>query len=62
MRAVEDLSVQHELISDLFPRLDAKEAWEKFKLSDEQVSFFHTYGFLAGVKLLDNAQVVHLRD
>jgi hypothetical protein len=62
MRTLEDLSVQHQLVSDLFPKLDAKEAWEKYKLSDDQISFFDTYGFLSGIKLLDETQVEYLRN
>lgn len=62
MKTNEDLSVQHELVSDLFPKLKAKEAWEKFRLSDEQVSFFNTFGYLSGIKLLDDEQVEQLRN
>lgn len=61
MKTSNDLSEHHQLISDLFPALSAAEAWEKYKLSDEQISFYNTYGFLAGIKLLDENQVALLR-
>lgn len=61
MNANQDLSQHHQLVGDLFPKIDPKEAWDKYKLTDEQVSFFNTYGFLAGVKLLEDQQVEQLR-
>lgn len=60
MKLHADLSEHHELVSDLFPTISSKEAWEKYKLSDKQVSFFNTYGFLPDVKLLDDQQVDQL--
>jgi hypothetical protein len=54
---VNDLSMVHELVCDLFHWPTSKSDWEKFKLTDEQVSFFNENGFLAGVKMLDDAQV-----
>ncbi len=55
-----DLSKHHQLLSDMFPKLSPAEAWEKYKLSDEQVSFFNTYGYLAGVKVLEDNQIEKL--
>ncbi|WP_276374899.1 phytanoyl-CoA dioxygenase family protein [Chryseolinea sp. H1M3-3] len=60
MNVKQDLSEHHQLVGDLFPEISPKEAWERYKLTDEQVSFFNTYGFLAGVKLLDDHQVDEL--
>lgn len=59
---VKDLSHAHSLVSDLFQWPSAKEDWERFKLSDEQVAFFNENGFLAGVKMLDVAQINFLRN
>jgi hypothetical protein len=60
MKLREDLSEHHRLISDLFPVISANEAWEKYKLPEEQISFFNTNGFLSDVKILDDDQVDHL--
>lgn len=57
----EDLSLQHQLISDLFPKLSEKEIWDAYKLSDEQVAFFNEYGYLSHVKILEDAQIEALR-
>ena len=56
-----DLSMHHELIGKLFPKLTAKEIWEEYKLSDEQVSFFNEYGYLANIRILEDSQIEKLR-
>jgi ectoine hydroxylase-related dioxygenase (phytanoyl-CoA dioxygenase family) len=57
MSNIQDLSKVHTLISDLFTNFTKKEDFEKYRLSDEQVSFFHENGYLSGIKLLDEDQV-----
>ncbi len=52
-----DLSHHHGLLTDLFPEMSAKEAWDQFRLSDAQVEFFHKNGYLHNVKLLEDYQV-----
>jgi hypothetical protein len=60
--AVKDLSTAHELVSDLFRWPERNGEWESYRLTDEQVSFFHENGFLAGVKMLDDRQIEILRN
>jgi len=62
MPAVKDLSDYSYPISDIFKQPRSAEEWEVYKLSDEQVSFFHEYGHLSGIKLLDDHQVELLRN
>ena len=57
MNAVRDLSQHHYLLSDFFKTPGSNEDWEKYKLSAEQVDFFHKNGYLAGIKMLDEWQV-----
>jgi ectoine hydroxylase-related dioxygenase (phytanoyl-CoA dioxygenase family) len=52
-----DLSQSHELIGDMFPSVSAAEAWEKFKLSEDQVNFYNENGYLHNVKIIDESQV-----
>ncbi|HEX6848973.1 MAG TPA: phytanoyl-CoA dioxygenase family protein [Chitinophagaceae bacterium] len=59
---VNDLSKVHQLVSDLFYWPTSKGDWEKYKLTDEQVSSFNENGFLAGIRMLDDAQVNFLRN
>jgi ectoine hydroxylase-related dioxygenase (phytanoyl-CoA dioxygenase family) len=60
--AVNDLSKVHKLVSDLFHWPSSKSDWEKFKLTEEQVSSFNENGFLSGIRMLDDAQVNFLRN
>ena len=53
---VQDLSQHHQPISDVFPKPEKAEDWEQYRLSDEQVEFFRTNGYLAGVRILSEAQ------
>ena len=55
-----DLSMHHQLITDMFPQISAKEAWEKYRLSDAQMEFFHEFGYLPNIKMLDEDQVDQL--
>ncbi len=58
---IEDLSARHTLISN-FLRLPANdEEWVQYRLSDDQVKFFHEYGYLKGVRMLTDEQVEVLR-
>ena len=56
-----DLSEFHHPITGLFERPKDKKEWEKFRLSDEQVTFFHDQGYLAGIRILDDNQIDALR-
>ena len=55
--SVEDLSKYHSLISDLFKTPQNASDWEQYRLSDEQVAFFHENGYVANIKLLESWQV-----
>lgn len=54
---IKDLSGYHEIISDLFRQPSSPEEWEQYKLSEEQVNFFHENGYLSDIKLLEEWQV-----
>ena len=51
-----DLSVQHSLVSGLFTRPETAEGWAPYRLTEEQIAFFHENGYLAGVPVLTEAQ------
>jgi len=57
-----DLSKVHQLVSDIFRIPVSKDEWKQYMLSDEQIDFFNTNGYLAGVKMLDTDQVERLRN
>jgi len=58
---MQDLSEIHHLISDLFTWPKKPADWEPYKLTKEQVEFFNEYGYLANIKLLDEAQIDRLK-
>ena len=57
-----DLSKVHELLSDLFQWPKNEKEWEQYRLTDEQVTFFHTNGYLPNIKLLEHWQVAQLNE
>lgn len=56
-----DLSTHHGPISTLFPRAATRDELERYRLSDDQVAFYHEHGYLPGVRILDDDQVEELR-
>lgn len=56
-----DLAEVHQLVSDLFRWPATPEEWEPFRLSEEQIQFFHENGYLAGIKMLNDDQIEVLR-
>jgi ectoine hydroxylase-related dioxygenase (phytanoyl-CoA dioxygenase family) len=58
---LDDLSKYHDLITNLFKVPASPEEWEEYRLTREQVEFFHEYGYLTGVRMLDDEQVKALR-
>ena len=59
---VDDLSLRHEMISDLFPQPQTPDEWEQYRLSDDQVEFYRDNGYLAGIRVLDDRQIEALRN
>ena len=57
-----DLAQSHSPITDMFELQHSPDAWEQYRLTNDQIEFFHKNGYLAGLKLLDDAQVERLRE
>jgi ectoine hydroxylase-related dioxygenase (phytanoyl-CoA dioxygenase family) len=57
---VVDLSTRHEPVGALLGDALARD-WREFRLSDEQVAFFHEQGYLSGLRVLTDQQVEVLR-
>ncbi|CAL1125009.1 unnamed protein product [Cladocopium goreaui] len=53
---VEDLSQQHRLIGDLFHWPETPEEWEPYWLSDDQLAFYETNGYVTGIPILTEEQ------
>ena len=56
-----DLSTRHDLVCDLFTIPATSEEWSAYRLTDDQVDFYHRYGYLAGLRMLSDEQVEALR-
>lgn len=61
MVIVNDLADIHKIISELFKIPNSSEEWEQYRLTEEQVAFFHEYGYLSGIKMLEADQIEVLR-
>ena len=61
MKISHDLSEHHQLIGQLFPSVSAREAWDRYHLSPEQVAFFNENGYLSHIQMLDDNQINQLR-
>ena len=58
---LEDLSTHHDPITRLFTLPATREDWNQYRLTDDQVQFFHTNGYLAGIRALNDEQIEALR-
>jgi ectoine hydroxylase-related dioxygenase (phytanoyl-CoA dioxygenase family) len=58
---IEDLSLRHDLVSDLLALPRSAAEWQRYRLDDEQVHFFHENGYLSGIRILSDEQVERLR-
>ncbi len=56
-----DLSLHHQPITELFTQPSAAADWNEYRLSQDQVDFFHTNGYLAGIRALNEEQIDSLR-
>jgi len=60
VKTTERLERRHEPVTDLFPRPgDDRSPWA---LSEEQLSFFHEYGYVKGGRVLEEDQIEALRE
>ena len=58
---IRDLSLIHEPIGGLFSRPRDQDEWDQYRLTDDQVEFYHNNGYLAGARLLNDEQIELLR-
>ncbi len=62
MKLNRDLSMHSQLVSEMFSWPTTPEAWEKYKISDEQVAHFNEFGYVSNIKLLEEWQVDQLNE
>jgi hypothetical protein len=59
---MKDLSGIHQLASDMFSWPTTEAEWDKYRLSDEQVTHFNEYGYLSGIKLLEKHHIDQMNE
>jgi ectoine hydroxylase-related dioxygenase (phytanoyl-CoA dioxygenase family) len=57
---VDDLSLYHAPLTELFPKPSNRGEWERFLLSHEQLEFYQEHGYVAGIRMLDERQLTLL--
>ena len=58
----EDLSNYHEPVSNFFTTPTTQEEWDQYRLTNEQIEFFHEFGYLSGIQILNTPQIEKLCD
>jgi len=56
-----DLSQHHQPLTQLFRTPKRHKDWNQYRLTNEQIEFFHEYGYLAGIRALNDEQIDELR-
>jgi len=56
-----DLSQHHRPLTQLFQTQKTVDDWNQYRLTNDQVEFFHEYGYLAGIRALNDEQIDELR-
>ncbi|MFQ3341430.1 MAG: hypothetical protein ACI9TK_001093 [Flavobacteriaceae bacterium] len=57
MSVITDFSDFHHQVSTIFKQPQSSEEWEQYRLTDEQVAHFHEFGYVSGIKLLEENQL-----
>src|SRR5437660_8538871 len=58
---IEDISTIHHLVAELFVQPRTANEWNRYRLTEAQVEFYHQQGYLPGIRMLDDDQVDQLR-
>jgi ectoine hydroxylase-related dioxygenase (phytanoyl-CoA dioxygenase family) len=56
-----DLSHHHKPLTQLFRTPKRHKDWHQYRLTNDQVEFFHANGYLAGIRALSDEQIATLR-
>lgn len=61
MASYPDLAQHHQPVSSLFRQPTNAAEWDTYRLTDDQVAFFHENGYLKGIRVLTDEQIDALR-
>lgn len=57
-----DLSEVHGFIGEWFTQPKCADEWRSYRLTDDQLAFYRENGYVAGIRVLDDAQIEALRE
>jgi len=60
MKLSRDLADHHRMVTGMFLTPKSDEEWQEYRLSDEQVEYFHEHGYVSGIRLLNDQQINQL--
>ncbi|MDA0193534.1 MAG: phytanoyl-CoA dioxygenase family protein [Bacteroidetes bacterium] len=60
--SAKDLAKFHGPLTDLFPKPSNSDEWKEYALSESQIKFYKENGFLTGIKILTESQVVAFQE
>ena len=60
MKISRDLADHNRMVTGMFLTPKSDEEWQQYRLSDDQVEFFHEHGYVSGIKLLNDHQINQL--
>jgi ectoine hydroxylase-related dioxygenase (phytanoyl-CoA dioxygenase family) len=58
---MDDLSLYHHPLTQLFAVPETAEEWAQYRLSEEQLEFYREHGYVSRIRMLNDAQVDALR-
>lgn len=58
---IEDLSIYHRPVTNIFAIPTSDEEWSGFRLSDAKVSFYRENGYVSGIRMLNSSQIEFLK-
>ena len=58
---VADLSHHHQPFTNLFQTPKTGDDWNRYRLTDDQIKFFHANGYVTGIPCLNDEQIQTLR-
>lgn len=59
---MQDLSTFHTQVSNLFRWPETRAQWDQYRLTAEQIEFYKEFGYVAGIKFLNEEQVAFLNE
>ncbi|RVU01348.1 phytanoyl-CoA dioxygenase family protein [Mucilaginibacter limnophilus] len=62
LKQLEDLADSPAQVSNMFSWPKSFEEWDQYRLTDEQVAFYNEYGYVSGIKLLEEDQIEQLKN